>query len=185
MNETESSVRICIAWIESRFALVLKAEAFASDSDDSVPHLAAEYPDHAASSATIESTIASPDRDQPVAALVLSRRTVSCLGLGLLLVVGDLLADLRWGQSLGHSVAIGPCARHETVDNRRDRAQPRHPNEMTPSANNQVRSASVGLSRAAFAAGYRPAIAPITKPAAGAAISAQVGTTNGWLLESA
>ncbi len=35
-----------------------------------------------------------------------------------------------------------------------------------------VRSASVGLSRAALAAGYRPARAPIAKPAAGAAMSA-------------
>ena len=35
-----------------------------------------------------------------------------------------------------------------------------------------ARSASVGLSRAAFAAGYRPARAPIRKPAEGAAISA-------------
>ena len=44
----------------------------------------------------------------------------------------------------------------------------------------EERRASVGLSRAAFAAGYRPASAPMTNPAAGAAISAYVGTTNGW-----
>ena len=35
-----------------------------------------------------------------------------------------------------------------------------------------ARNASVGLSRAAFTAGYRPASAPIARPAAGAATSA-------------
>jgi hypothetical protein len=39
-------------------------------------------------------------------------------------------------------------------------------------ASQVARSASVGLRRAALAAGYRPATAPITNPAAGAAISA-------------
>ena len=47
------------------------------------------------------------------------------------------------------------------------------------------RSASVGLRRAAFEAGYRPASAPIANPATGAAISAYSGTTQGWLRASA
>jgi hypothetical protein len=45
-----------------------------------------------------------------------------------------------------------------------------------------VRNASVGLRRAAFIAGYRPAIAPMRSPAAGAVISAYPGTTNGSCL---
>src|SRR4051812_48499606 len=48
LNETESSVRICVAWISATLALLLVEEALASDSDDSVPHLAAEKPDQAA-----------------------------------------------------------------------------------------------------------------------------------------
>jgi hypothetical protein len=42
LNETESSVRICVASIWATLALLRVEEAFASDSDDSVPHLAAE-----------------------------------------------------------------------------------------------------------------------------------------------
>ena len=59
LNDTESCVRIWLASISARLALVRVEEAFASDSDDSVPHLAAEYPDHAASSATTDSSTAS------------------------------------------------------------------------------------------------------------------------------
>jgi hypothetical protein len=44
-----------------------------------------------------------------------------------------------------------------------------------------ARNASVGLRRAAFAAGYEPAAMPITTPVAGAATSAYSGTTNGSL----
>ena len=42
LNDTESSVRICVAWICARLAFVRVEEAFARESDDSVPHLAAE-----------------------------------------------------------------------------------------------------------------------------------------------
>jgi hypothetical protein len=42
-----------------RFAFVCVADAFASFNDDSVPHFAAEYPDHPATSVTIESNTAS------------------------------------------------------------------------------------------------------------------------------
>jgi hypothetical protein len=59
LKETESSVRICVALIWATLALLRVDEALASDSDDSVPHFAAEKPDHAASSATTESRIAS------------------------------------------------------------------------------------------------------------------------------
>ena len=45
MKDTESNVRICVAWTWARLAFVRVEDAFASDSDDSVPHLAAEKPD--------------------------------------------------------------------------------------------------------------------------------------------
>jgi hypothetical protein len=59
---------------------------------------------------------------------------------------------------------------------------PRHRATATATATATAypdRSASVGLNRAAFDAGYSPAIAPISSPAAGAAISAYTGTTIG------
>lgn len=59
LNFTASSVRICVASMSKRFASVRVAEALASESDDSLPHLAAEYPDHAARRATAESNAAS------------------------------------------------------------------------------------------------------------------------------
>src|SRR5690349_19183091 len=42
LNETKSSVRICVALISATLALLRVEAAFASDSDESVPHLAAE-----------------------------------------------------------------------------------------------------------------------------------------------
>ena len=59
LKSTESSVRICVASMAAWLALVRVEEAFASESDDSVPHLAAAYPDHAAMIATSESSTAS------------------------------------------------------------------------------------------------------------------------------
>ena len=42
LNDTESSVRICVAWMVARSPFVRVDDAFASESDDSVPHFAAE-----------------------------------------------------------------------------------------------------------------------------------------------
>jgi hypothetical protein len=52
-------VRICVAWIWSALASLRASDAFDNESDDSVLHLAAEYPDHAAIRATSESRSAS------------------------------------------------------------------------------------------------------------------------------
>jgi len=59
LNDTESSVRICRAWIEAVLAPARVDDAFARERDESVPHLAAEYPDQAAMSATIDRRTAS------------------------------------------------------------------------------------------------------------------------------
>src|SRR4051794_14569671 len=48
LNEVESPTRNVSASWKARFAWARAAEAFASASDDSVPHLAAEKPDQAA-----------------------------------------------------------------------------------------------------------------------------------------
>ena len=45
LNETESSVSVWSASRSARFALVRSADAFASDTDDSVLHFAAAYPE--------------------------------------------------------------------------------------------------------------------------------------------
>ena len=52
-------VRISVASMAAWFALVRVEEAFANESDESVPHLAAANPDHAAMIATSESSTAS------------------------------------------------------------------------------------------------------------------------------
>src|ERR1700759_4920307 len=52
LNEAESSVRVTIASVSARFARVRAAEALASVTDESVPHLAAAYPEYAARTAT-------------------------------------------------------------------------------------------------------------------------------------
>ena len=45
LNETESSVSVWSASRSARLALVRSADAFASDTDDSVLHFAAAYPE--------------------------------------------------------------------------------------------------------------------------------------------
>ena len=45
--------------MSARLALVRVEEAFANEIEESVPHLAAEYPDQAASSATTDNSTAS------------------------------------------------------------------------------------------------------------------------------
>jgi hypothetical protein len=84
-----------------RFACARAAEASASDRDDSESDLAAEYPDHAASSARTESRTASAIESQ-CSWPAWPSPLVRLVPLG---VLGDLLADLARSKAFGHTEA--------------------------------------------------------------------------------
>src|SRR5436305_13626793 len=54
LNDTESSVRVTVASVAARLALVRSVEALASETEDSVPHFAAANPFFSTDTATTE-----------------------------------------------------------------------------------------------------------------------------------
>lgn len=100
---------------------------------------------------------------------------------------GDLTVGLRVARHLEGRVrkAADAMSPHPLTANAQARGVTDRIRMRLGLVTDQARSASVGLSRAAFAAGYSPASAPITNPAHGAAISAYNGTTKGSCLVAA
>ena len=95
----ESKLRSSAASASALLASMRRVEAFASPTRDSVDHLAAAKPDHAANSATTESSAAS--------VIEMSRPRRSSAS-SLLRVLADLLPDLARRKAFRHRGSLTP-----------------------------------------------------------------------------
>jgi hypothetical protein len=95
----ESKLRNSKASASARLASIRRLDAVASSTRESVDHLAAAYPDHAASQRYDREQHGLGDGDEPVAPLA---------QVGVLRVLADLFPDLARRKPLRHGGSLTP-----------------------------------------------------------------------------